>query len=80
MPIFDYRCKDCNQSFDVFHKVKEVEEDILCPSCGSKKYKKMMSRVSVSIHGGTPKVSSSADEFSGSSCDNCCNNGMCGMN
>jgi putative FmdB family regulatory protein len=79
MPVFDYKCEECGRSFDVYHKVKEIVEDIVCPACGSKQYKKMMSRVSVSVQGGTPK-GSYADDLPASSCDTCCNNGMCGMN
>jgi putative FmdB family regulatory protein len=35
MPIFDYRCKDCETIYEIFHKGKEIIEDIQCPSCGS---------------------------------------------
>lgn len=75
MPIYDYRCKDCNNHFDVFHKGKEMIEDILCPKCGSKNYTKLISAPSISF-------SNSSSEFNDScSCDSndcCC--GSCGMN
>ena len=31
MPIYDYRCNDDGSTYDVFHKVREIEEDIICP-------------------------------------------------
>lgn len=75
MPIYDYRCKECNTVFDVFHKGKEVEEDIVCPKCGSTKYVKLMSAPSLSFS------SSSGTDFSGgSSCDSGCCGGACGLN
>jgi putative FmdB family regulatory protein len=77
MPIYDYCCSDCKTTFDVFHKGREMEEDILCPSCGSGHYKKLMSVPVVSM---TP-VSKGRDYSSGSSCETsgCCG-GSCGLN
>jgi putative FmdB family regulatory protein len=75
MPIFDYQCNDCGKIYDVFHKGKELVEDIVCPSCGATGFKKLMSAPMVSMG------SSSASESSYSSCDtgSCCG-GSCGIN
>ena len=76
MPIFDYQCGDCGKIYDVFHKGKELVEDIVCPSCGALDYKKLISAPMVSIG------SSSSPEGSCSpSCDTgtCCG-GSCGIN
>ena len=43
MPIYDYRCEHCGALYDVYHKVHEVAEDVLCPDCGSSEHKKLMS-------------------------------------
>jgi len=58
MPIYDYKCTDCGEVYDVFHKSREVIEDITCPACHSTKYKKLMSVPSISM-GGTATASSS---------------------
>jgi putative FmdB family regulatory protein len=76
MPIYDYRCSECGTMFDVFHKVREVAGDVVCPSCQSTKAKRLISVTSVAVAG-----SSSVDAH----CDNpssgsCCGGGMCGMN
>ena len=47
MPIFDYQCNGCGKLYDVFHKTKELVEDIVCPSCGATSYKKLMSAPTV---------------------------------
>lgn len=75
MPVFDYQCNDCGKLYDVYHKGKELVEDIVCPSCGGTGYKKMMSAPMVSMG------SSSAPDNSSSSCDtgSCCG-GSCGIN
>jgi putative FmdB family regulatory protein len=47
MPIFEYNCLKCEKKFEIFHKVREVEEDIVCPSCGSTNAKRLMSIPSI---------------------------------
>lgn len=77
MPVFDYRCSDCGTTYDIYHKVKEISEDVVCPHCGSVKHKKLMSAASVSIGG-----KSDSSSFQGPSCESgggCCG-GACGLN
>lgn len=75
MPIFDYHCTDCGRTYEVFHKVREKAEDIVCPNCGSRQFKKQMSAPMVSM-GGTSAPESSCENSS--SCG--CSSGMCGLN
>ena len=74
MPIFDYQCNDCGKIYDVYHKGKELVEDIVCPSCGATSYKKLISAPMVSM-------GSTSSSDSSSSCDtgSCCG-GSCGLN
>jgi putative FmdB family regulatory protein len=77
MPVFDYRCSDCGTTYDVYHKVKEISEDVICPHCGSAQHKKLISAASVAI-GGKARSSSLAEptcESGGSCCG-----GACGLN
>jgi len=81
MPLFEYRCQDCNTKFEVLHKSSVNQEEVSCPECKSSNNKKLLSTFSASMG------SSSA---SGDSCatGNCglpapaggCANGMCGLN
>jgi putative FmdB family regulatory protein len=77
MPVYDYRCTDCDNTYDVFHKGHEVIEDVVCPSCGSAQHKKLMSVPVVSMG----STSSHSDLSSGSGCESggCCG-GSCGLN
>jgi len=56
--------------YDVFHKVKEVEEDIVCPACASTKHTRLLS---------APSFSMNASD-SGPACTSggCCD-GSCGL-
>ena len=75
MPIFDYACAACGAKYDVFHKGKEIEADIVCPKCGSPKYAKLMSVPAA------PKMAGpSFGDAVPSPCESCCSNGSCGMN
>jgi putative FmdB family regulatory protein len=77
MPVYDYRCTDCKRTYDVYHKGREIVEDIVCPSCSSSNHKRMMSIPVVSI-GSSLSIS---DSSAGSSCETggCCG-GSCGLN
>jgi putative FmdB family regulatory protein len=75
MPVYDYRCEECKNVYDVYHKGKEITEDIVCPSCGSASYKKLISIPAM-------QMGNHADECpAGGSCDSggCCGS-ACGLN
>lgn len=77
MPVFDYRCSGCGKTYDVYHKGREIVEDVVCPECGSTEHKKLFSAAMVSMGG---QSSSSPD--SAPSCEmggGCCG-GACGLN
>ena len=46
MPIFEYRCTECDHGFE--HFVRRNSEAPGCPSCGSRKIEKQLSLASVS--------------------------------
>jgi putative FmdB family regulatory protein len=74
MPVFDYQCTDCGKNYDVYHKVREIKEDVICPSCGSVKHKKLMSVTSVSM--------GAKSDYAPPSCPSggCCSGGSCDFN
>jgi putative FmdB family regulatory protein len=78
MPVYDYRCTECNSLYDVYHKGREIKEDVICPSCGSTHHKKMMS-VPIVTMGST---SSSSDFSANPNCESggCCGGGACSLN
>ncbi len=48
MPIYEYRCKKCNDIFSALQKVGAAEKDTRCPKCGSNDVKKLLSAFSCS--------------------------------
>jgi len=75
MPIYDYRCDDCGKTYDVFHKVREVVDDVVCPSCESKNHTRLLSAPNVAM-GSSP----SADFAPSCTTGGCCGGGACEMN
>lgn len=57
MPIFEFRCTDCGESFE---QLIRSQEAAACPKCGHKHVEKLMSAPSMSIrsNGGLPLASS----------------------
>jgi putative FmdB family regulatory protein len=74
MPTYDYLCSECGKTYDVFHKVREVEQDIVCPSCQSTRHQRLLSAPSVSMAGRTPS------EIPSCTTGGCCGGGMCDVN
>lgn len=45
MPIYEFKCEECGNSFEIF---SSLDEKAICPKCGSLRVKKKISRVSSS--------------------------------
>ena len=78
MPIYDYKCSDCGTTYDIFHKVREQEEDIVCPHCDSRNHVRLISASSFTMKGASG--SSTAAESAPSCTDGSCCGGSCGLN
>jgi putative FmdB family regulatory protein len=80
MPIFEYKCKQCNTKFEILHKSSLNQEEVSCPKCNSKENKKLLSSFSAT---GFSSSSSSCESGScgiESSYSGGCSTGMCGLN
>ena len=47
MPIYSYKCSDCEEKFDKLVGVTSETVELKCPNCGSKKIKKALATFSV---------------------------------
>lgn len=43
MPIYEYKCKNCENLFDVFQAIGASSENLNCPSCGEPKLDRIFS-------------------------------------
>jgi len=48
MPIYEYRCKNCNHIFDKLQSIGASNEDVYCPECNSPEPERLLSTFSSS--------------------------------
>ena len=76
MPIYEYHCEKCNETFEVFQKIND-DPVSNCPKC-NEKVKRLISNTSFSLKGGgwykdgySSTSSSVGTQNKPSSCSNC---------
>ncbi len=79
MPIFEYRCADCDTVYDVLHKGAENPDIVQCPSCDSRSYVKKFSSFAASTGSGVAAASSCESGNCGVPSYGGCASGMCGL-
>lgn len=47
MPIYEYLCEACNETFSVLQKMGATEQETTCPKCGGNRVKKQISACAV---------------------------------
>ena len=81
MPIFEYRCTDCNSTFELLKNISN-DDKVTCPECNSSNNKKLFSSFSTS-------QSETTYSYNNCASGNCniddsnvggCTTGMCGLN
>jgi putative FmdB family regulatory protein len=71
MPIFEYKCQDCETTFEQL--VKSSKSPVNCPECGENNNARQLSVFAASIAApGKPNCSVS-------DCSTCCPSGTCGL-
>ena len=68
MPIYEFKCQECGQTFEFLCLQSDDKDIISCPSCGGKKVDKLLSTFSSSGSGqgfGTAPASSSCASTGG---------------
>ncbi len=61
MPIYEYKCKDCEDDFELFFKSFNSIKDPQCPSCDSTSVGKKLSKITFKFGGSLN--SSEADSY-----------------
>jgi putative FmdB family regulatory protein len=57
MPIYEYRCDECDELFEVFVRSSSQKVNPTCPKCGSQKVKKAVSLFGVGGAGSSVRSS-----------------------
>ena len=43
MPLYDYVCYECGNSFELLRRMKDDDREVRCPECGSERIERMLS-------------------------------------
>ena len=43
MPLYEYKCVDCEMRFDALRAIADADAEIACPQCGSENTHRMIS-------------------------------------
>lgn len=53
MPLYEYRCTSCQQTFERLRPVGADASGVSCPSCGSEQVERMVSTFASATAGGS---------------------------
>ncbi|GBE36467.1 zinc ribbon domain protein [bacterium BMS3Bbin07] len=51
MPVYEYTCIKCKETFTLLQRIGTTEKDTICPHCGSSEIKKLITSFSCSVSG-----------------------------
>ncbi len=43
MPLYEYRCTECDHRFEILQRLGDGVEGLTCPTCGTERLEKMFS-------------------------------------
>lgn len=79
MPIFEYRCGDCNSKYEVLVKSASSAAEVSCPKCHSVNSTKLFSTFAAQPNGSSD-MGGCSDGSCGYAPSGGCASGMCGLN
>ncbi len=73
MPIFEFKCTECEEFFEVIVMGSDKEKDINCPKCKSEEFQRVVSKTNYNMGpsgsgGGSQAVHTQERTCSGGSC------------
>ncbi len=76
MPIYEYRCDDCEHVTELLRTMNQADDKARCESCGSGKTRRVQSVFAATVAGAASKECPAT----GQGCCKCVNDGACGLN
>ncbi len=60
MPLYEYRCEECDNRFEILQRLGEGADGLTCPSCDAPRLEKMFSTFAAAGTEGSAAESASA--------------------
>ena len=73
MPLYEYRCPDCQGRFEIIQHLGTSAAETVCPACGARHVERQLSTFAVANGGSGSHSKSASESFAG------CGGGQCGM-
>ena len=74
MPIFEFKCMDCDQYIELLIMNKQDEIEMVCSHCGSGNLERILSTTNHAVSGGGPGASANSGATSQT---RACSSGSC---
>jgi putative FmdB family regulatory protein len=71
MPIYEYRCLDCQGAFELIRPIKEADSNLNCPFCQGTNTKRQLSLFNASSDGQSITSGGGCSGCAGGSCSTC---------
>ncbi len=71
MPLYEFKCGECGEVFEVLLKMSERDTSPRCPSCGCGTTERLVSVCASRCSGGAGQGQGSCTSCSGGSCSIC---------
>lgn len=70
MPLYEFRCLECQEVFEILVIKSDDQKEMKCPKCGAENFERVMSAAAFAMGGsGSPSnVSTQSRSCSGGSC------------
>lgn len=56
MPLYEYRCRECNHLFEVLQRMGEGAEGLICPKCSAGRVEKQLSTFAAASAGSSART------------------------
>lgn len=76
MPIYEFKCRECEEFFELLVMGKTEEDEMKCPKCGAQSFERIMSRTNFNVTGGSSACSGPSDGTAGVH-ERQCSSGSC---
>ncbi len=75
MPIYEFKCTECEEFLELLVMNKSEEEELKCPKCGAQAFERVMSRTNFTMSGSSSAPSCA--QPGGGKQERTCSSGSC---
>lgn len=69
MPIYEFRCLECEHIFELLEMKKDDRVELKCPKCGADSFERVMSRTNFAVKGGQAAADTGGIDVNSRSCE-----------